>query len=83
MRFWKGAGTYCMTFLLALDELGNAVIGGKKDWTISGRLGRMELRHGGKIKWYRPASKFTAWWLDKIDKNHCQDAYHNEMKEDE
>ncbi len=53
--------------------------GGDPDETISSRLGKLKVKHGGKIPWRRPVSKMIDWGLDKIDPNHSIDA----IEEDE
>lgn len=67
-------GRYVLNILIAIDQFGNALTFGDPDETISSRLGRLELKHGGVIPWYRPLSKVIAWGLDKIDEDHCFDA---------
>jgi len=75
-------GRYFMNFLLSLDQLGNSVLLGDPDETISSRLGRIKEKNGGRIPWRRPVSKFTAWCLDKIDKNHVEDAIERDEGKD-
>ncbi len=73
---------YCLNVLIGLDQFGNAILGGDPDETISSRLGKLKVRHGGNIPWYRPLSKFVDWGLDKIDPNHSIDAIeHDEGKD--
>jgi hypothetical protein len=67
-------GRWAMNILLSLDQLGNSVLGGDPDETISSRLGRIKLKWGGAIPWTRPVAKITDWLLDRIDKNHSIDA---------
>ena len=70
---------WIVNILIGIDQLGNAILGGDPDETISSRLGKMKVKHGGKIPWYRPLSKIVDWGLDKIDPNHSVDA----IEEDE
>ena len=73
---------YCLNVLIGLDQFGNAILGGDPDETISSRLGKLKVRHGGNIPWYRPLSKVVDWGLDKIDPNHSIDAIeHDEGKD--
>ena len=72
-------GKYFLNFLISIDQLGNTILGGDPDETISSRLGKLKCRHGGTIAWYRPISKVIDWGLDKIDPNHSTDA----IEEDE
>ena len=61
---------YLWRVLIGLDQLGNALLGGRPDHTISGRVG-----YASKIgKWWgRPAEIFidTLFWFDP---DHCQKA---------
>ena len=68
-----------LNILIGIDQLGNTIIGGDADETISSRLGKLKRKHGGRIPWYRPLSKLTDWGLDKIDPGHSIDA----IEEDE
>lgn len=72
-------GKWIFNILIGIDQLGNAITGGDPDETISSRLGKMKVRHGGKIPWYRPLSKVIDIGLDKIDPGHSIDA----IEEDE
>ncbi len=73
---------YCLNVLIGLDQFGNAILGGDPDETISSRLGKLKVRHGGNIPWYRPLSKVVDWGVDKIDPNHSIDAIeHDEGKD--
>jgi len=74
MTICQIAGRWIMNVLISLDQLGNSIIWGDPDETISSRLGRVEQKFGGAIPWTRPVAKFTAWWLNRIDKDHCRDA---------
>jgi hypothetical protein len=56
-----------MNVLIALDQFGNALLGGAPDETISSRAGR--ARPLGR-RWAR----WLCWALDKIDSGHCKDA---------
>jgi hypothetical protein len=67
-------GKWLLNILISVDQLGNTILGGDPDETISSRLGKLKVRHGGNIPWYRPVSKIVAWGLDKIDPNHSIDA---------
>ena len=60
--------------LISIDQLGNTLLGGDPDETISSRLGKLKLKHSGTIPWYRPLSKIIDYGLDKIDPNHSIDA---------
>ena len=68
-----------MNILISIDQLGNTLAGGDPDETISSRLGKIKLKYGGSIPWYRPLSKIVDWGLDKIDPGHSVDA----IEEDE
>ena len=72
-------GKWILNVLIGIDQLGNAILAGDPDETISSRLGKMKLKHGGVIPWYRPLSKIVDYGLDKIDSKHSIDA----IEEDE
>ena len=66
---------YLVKILLGLDQLGNTIIGGAPDETISARAGR---NRGGKRivdkLWWTP----LAWSLNKIQKDHVEHAIESE-----
>jgi len=70
---------YLINILIGIDQLGNALLAGDPDETISSRIGKMKLRYGGTIPWRRPLTKVIDYALDKIDPNHSIDA----IEEDE
>ena len=72
-------GKYLLNLAISIDQLGNVLVGGDPDETISSRLGKIERKHGGKVPRWRIFSRFLIWSLDKIDKDHCEDA----IEEDE
>lgn len=82
MKFWKSCvGRYIHSVAVGLDQMIQVVMSpimsckvGNPDETISSRLGRMKVKHGGKIPWWRPLSKVIDMGLDKIDLNHSIDA---------
>ena len=73
---------WIMNVLISFDQFGNAITGGDPDETISSRLGKLKVKHGGKVPWSHPLAKVIDWGLDKIDDNHSIDAIeHDEGKE--
>lgn len=58
--------------LISLDQLGNSLLGGSPDETISARAGR----YMGKV-WYWTG---LAWVLNKIDPGHTEDAIKSEKE---
>lgn len=56
---------------ISLDQLGNVLLGGSPDETISSRWGRMERDLGKNAPWY---VKIGCYLLDKLDPGHCFDA---------
>ncbi len=50
-------GKWLLNILISIDQLGNTIAGGDPDETISSRLGKLKVKHGGKIPWRRPVSK--------------------------
>ena len=75
-------GKWLLNILISIDQLGNTITGGDPDETISSRLGKMKVKHGGRIPWYRPLSKVVDWGLDKIDPNHSIDAIEQDEGKD-
>jgi len=54
-------GKWMLNILIGLDQFGNAVLGGDPDESISSRLGKLKIVHGGSIPWRRPLSKVIDW----------------------
>ena len=75
-------GKWILNILISIDQLGNTILGGDPDETISSRLGKMKVKHGGRIPWYRPFSKVIDWGLDKFDPNHSIDAIEKDEGKD-
>jgi hypothetical protein len=68
-KFCKKVNTYIFGILYSLDQLGNAILGGNPDQTISGRLGIMKLNN----------SKFACYFCKVLDfifrePNHCENS---------
>ena len=61
---------YVYNLLISIDQLFNTILLGDPDETISSRMGKWVKRDG----WRRDVAKPIAWFLDKLDKNHCEDA---------
>lgn len=61
--------SYVMRVLLALDQLGNAIMGGDEDETISSRIGKAKLRGDLPL-----AVAGLDVILDLLDPNHSIDA---------
>ena len=75
-------GRYLINVLISLDQLGNSLLGGDPDETISSRIGRIEQKWGGKIPRWRIFTRLTAWALDKIDPGHCADSIEHDEGDD-
>ena len=75
-------GKWLLNILISIDQLGNTIAGGDPDETISSRLGKLKVKHGGTIPWRRPASRIIDWGLDKIDSNHSIDAIEKDEGKD-
>lgn len=73
---------WLLNILIGIDQLGNTILGGDPDETISSRLGKLKVKHRGKIPWYRPLSKIVDWGLDKIDPGHSVDAIEKDEGKD-
>jgi len=81
-RTRKKVFKYFLNVLVGLDQMGNALLGGDPDETISSRLGKLKQKHGGRIPWHRPVSKVVDWGLDRIDPNHSVDAIETDEGDD-
>jgi hypothetical protein len=56
---------YIWNFLIAIDQLANAILGGFPDETISSRMGK-RARKGDKL------GKIVCKFLNLFDKGHCE-----------
>lgn len=63
--------------LIALDQLGNALLAGHPDETISSRVGKRVV--SGTARWHE---KLLARVLNWIDPNHVQDAIEHDEGRD-
>ena len=64
--------TWGMRIALAVDQMGNVLAKGREDETISSRCGRI-IRENENVPRCR-LCRMLCWMLDKLDKNHCDDA---------
>lgn len=62
---------YIYNLLLSLDQLGNSIIAGDHDETISSQLGKLMVENKLEGK---PIAAALAAILNAIDNNHCLDA---------
>jgi len=69
--------------LIGIDQLGNAIVLGDPDETISSRLGKLKRKHGGTIPWYHSWAKIVDYGLDIIDPNHSIDAIEEDEGKDQ
>ncbi len=68
---------------LSIDQLGNVLLGGSPDESISSRLGKLKRSHDGTIPWSHPVSKIVDAGLDLIDPNHSIDAIEDDEGSDD
>lgn len=68
---------YLRNVLVAIDQLGNAVCGGKPEVTISARTGYFANIADSKIKiWWKLMEAIINFAFEPVDgPNHCLDAY--------
>ena len=64
--------TWAKSVLIALDQFGNALLGGWPDETLSSRCWRWE--QAGVRAWPRKLVDAIFFW----DKNHCYQSFENE-----
>lgn len=74
---------WIMNILLGIDQLGNAIMGGDPDETISSRIGKIKRAHGGEIPWSKPLTRVVDFFLDEIDCNHSIDAIEEDEGKDQ
>lgn len=65
---------YLKNLLIALDQLGNTLLGGWPDESISSHCWRIEQEQG--ISWPRKLVDALLFF----DKDHCQESYENELE---
>lgn len=70
MSQWKL--TYAVRVLIALDQLGNALLGGWPDETFSSRCWRWHV--GGVRSWPRRVVDGLFFW----EREHCRGSYESE-----
>lgn len=70
--FIQSVGRYFLNVALGLDQLGNTILAGCVDETVSSRLGRIKTANGGKIPWSRPWARMLDAGLDIIDRDHSR-----------
>jgi hypothetical protein len=68
-------GKWIMNILISVDQFGNAITGGDADETLSSRFGKAKIEG----KWW---GRFNCWWLDLIDKGHCEGAIESDEGKD-
>ena len=74
--------------LLSLDQFAHTLLAPilfyrltvDEDVTISAAIGALQLKHGS-VPWKYPIAKIVGAGLDLIDKDHCVEAYRNELDE--
>lgn len=71
---------YFWNLLIAIDQLGNAILAGDPDETISSRMGKWSSRQ--KSGWRRKVGRTVCWFLNKIDKNHCAESIEHDEGDD-
>jgi hypothetical protein len=69
---FTGGNTFTRIVALGFDMFCNVITGGQLDVTISSRSG-IAQQQGKKL------GKFMVWWLDKLQKDHCNIAIHNDI----
>jgi len=67
-------GRWAWGVLIGVDQLGNTLLGGDPDETISSRLGRLKVHHGGRIPWHHPIARLVDHALEVVDKGHSVDS---------
>ena len=66
---------YALNVLIGFDQWINTWFRGDPDETISSRIGKQKMIHGGNIPFWRyPFLNFIDKMLDRLDPNHSVDA---------
>jgi len=78
----KLLGRYCINVLLSLDQLLNSLLFGDPDETVSSRIGRIKVKWGGQVPFFRPVARLVDKILDRIDPGHSIDAIEDDEGED-
>ncbi len=81
-RFKRKFGKWLLGIAIAFDQLGASLLPERAagewtvnpDETISSRIGRSIVVHGGTLPWWSPFRKIINWGLHKIDRYHSEDA---------
>ena len=72
---------YVWNVLTAVSQLGNALLNGDRNETISSRLGKMKRANGGKIPEDKRLWRVVERVIVSIDPNHFQDAIEEDKGE--
>lgn len=67
---------YFLQLLLALDQLGNVILGGMADETLSSRAYRAWLKQRMFGLWFKPLIDILFFWQE----DHCYHSYLSEKK---
>ena len=73
---------YFYSALIGVDQLGNTLLGGDPDETISSRIGRLKSAKNGIIPWSRPWMKILDFVLETIQKDHSIKAIEKDLTND-
>lgn len=77
----KPVAKYFLNILLAIDQLGSALRGWDHDETLSSMYGKMKKHYGKSFRKERPVAWRIARLLNRIDREHCENAIeHDEGK---
>lgn len=70
--------SYAKALLVALDQLGNAALGGWPDETLSSRAFR--LAKSGRRRWPRRLIDALFFWDKEGEKRHCELSFESERE---
>ena len=73
----KRTKPYWLNVLLAIDQLGSAIVGYDADISISAAIGEIQWTEyqGKNIGWKHPLKAMLQRSLNKIQEDHCLKAY--------
>jgi len=70
---------YFWNILISVDQLANTLLGGDPDMTISGRMGRWNVKPEGTVRY--KISCTVCKFLDLFEKDHCEKIRIKELDE--
>ena len=77
-----GGSPYWFNLWLMFDKFMNAIIGGRRDETVSSALGKSVIFRCEPVFFSRKIDVSVSWLLHQVDPNHCRKAIDWEVGEE-